>query len=54
MKFRKKPIVIEAEQYRILPLGSPIIFVCEHCDVCNVPHVHTIHEGQFVILQDGD
>lgn len=55
MRFRRKPTVIEAEQYRE---GKPF-----PKGVCNeacldgdwrAPHVHTAHQNQSVILQDGD
>ena len=48
-KFRKKPVVIEAEQY----IGHFIKGVCG-CDDCTGLHVHTIHENQFVELEIGD
>lgn len=55
MKYRKKPVIIEAEQYRTgdqFPRG-----VCN--DACldgnwRSPHVHTIHGNQSVLLEDGD
>lgn len=62
-KFRKKPVVIEAAQflggvevngYRI-PRG---VCFCSDGDepetLTHRFHVHTIHEGQFVILAHGD
>ena len=62
MKFRKKPIVIEAEQYH----GQPIEGVCTHwgCEDLRryrstsdyggfiAPHVHTL-EGALMV-DDGD
>lgn len=51
MKFRKKPVVIDAEQFRadaLYPRG-----VCR-CDAWGQPHVHTAHANQFVVLEDGD
>lgn len=54
-KFRKKPVVIEAEQY----LGEPIKGVCDDLK-CHInfepigPHLHTIHNGQMVALAVGD
>lgn len=55
MKFQKKPIVIEAAQFR---LGQPIpkgVCVGWNCAANErEPHVHTIHAGQVYILQDGD
>lgn len=58
MKYRKKPIIIDAEQFtgnRPFPKG-----VCD-CGLllkgiqggCQ-PHVHTIHDNQRVDLQPGD
>lgn len=56
MKYRKKPIVIEAEQYikgsAEMPRG-----VCleKHLDGDLVhPHVHTVHSNQAVLLESGD
>jgi hypothetical protein len=61
-KFRKKPVIIEAEQY----LGDDIMYgdakpirgVCTS-ETCRLsghqrPHVHTIHKNQAVILEAGD
>jgi hypothetical protein len=55
MKYRKKPVVIEAEQYRkgqAYPLGV----CCDHClnEDWEHPHVHTIHNNQAVLIEDGD
>lgn len=62
-RFRKKPVVIEAEQFKggveingyKIPKG-----VC-YCSDADHPetfvhqfHLHTIHAGQFVVLADGD
>ena len=50
--FRKKPIVVEADQYLD---GMSVEGVC-----CNMAcpyltaHVHTIHDGQFTPIADGD
>ena len=56
MKFRKKPIVIEAEQY--VSYGVLITGMCNSKDCYNDgnsnPHVHTIHENQLVDLEVGD
>jgi hypothetical protein len=60
MKFKKKPIVIDAEQFlegQPLPVG-----VCtgERCssnysnNTYVAPHVHTAHQNQRVNLQFGD
>lgn len=57
MKFRKKPVVIEAEQYRdsmrvndTLPVGVYIVPTANG----DKPAVHTIHNGQTVVIEDGD
>lgn len=53
-KYRKKPIVIEAEQHRE---GSAIVAqgVCcdDACPYINA-HVHTIHDSQPTPIVDGD
>lgn len=51
MKFRKKPVVLEAEQY-LVGLPEPA-GVCR-CAIEPRPHLHTMHEGQLVVLADGD
>jgi hypothetical protein len=55
-KYRKKPAVIDAEQY--LVYGKLVRGMCnsQSCYVSgnNFPHVHTIHEGQIVALKIGD
>lgn len=54
MKFRKKPVVIEAVQFL---LGEPIprgVCVGWMCNAGNQPHVHTVHNGQHVMLENGD
>lgn len=53
MKFRKNPIVIDAEQYREgqpLPRGVCMSPTCQG----GKPHVHTMHNNQHVLLKDGD
>ena len=56
MKFRKKPIEVEAEQY--VEYGVLVKGMCnsQSCFVhkCNKPHVHTIHDNQIVVLEIGD
>lgn len=57
MKFRKKPVVIEAEQYRPVDFdGKPNcpkgVCICTPGGV--VPHVHTIHNGQAVKIESRD
>lgn len=54
MKYKKKPITVEAEQYtqyNPLPKG---VCVKPCIDGVSKPHVHTIHKGQIVLLEDGD
>lgn len=55
-KYRKKPIVIEAVQY--VKYGNLAKGMCnsQRCfdDICNLPHVHTIHDDQIVVLEVGD
>lgn len=55
-RYRKKPVVIEAEQYK--EYGELVKGMCnsQSCYVAgnNEPHVHTIHKGQIVNLEVGD
>ncbi len=55
MKFRKKPIIIEAEQY--IKHGELVWGMCNSI-LCftdkQKPHVHTIHDNQIVIVEVGD
>jgi len=55
-KYRKKPVVIEAEQY--VEYGKLVKGMCNSCSCYsagnNKPHVHTIHGNQIVILEIGD
>ncbi len=53
MKFRKKPLVIEAEQYTG---DRELNGLCHNanCFLCDVPHVHTIHNNQPVKVEVGD
>ncbi len=55
-KYRKKPVVIEAEQYS--EYGKLVKGMCnsQSCfvRVNNKPHVHTIHGNQIVELEVGD
>ena len=55
-KFRKKPVVIEAEQYT--EYGKLVKGMCNsqtcYSRVNNAPHVHTIHDNQMVNLEVGD
>ena len=48
-KFRKKPVIIEAEQYDGLKVTKG---VCHDC--ADRSHVHTIHDHQIVFLEVGD
>ncbi|MFZ2809437.1 MAG: hypothetical protein WAZ60_23890 [Desulfosalsimonadaceae bacterium] len=56
MKFRKKPVVIEAEQY--VEYGKLVKGMCNSISCYtsgnDQPHVHTIHKGQIVNLEVGD
>lgn len=55
-KFRKRPLVITAEQYHNVPNGWPK-GVCAGCDAVGLsigPHVHTAHNNQAVELEDRD
>lgn len=56
MKYRKKPVVIEAEQYA--EDGKLVKGMCnsQSCFTAgNIkPHVHTIHDNQKVDLEIGD
>lgn len=52
-KYRKRPVVIEAEQYIS---GAPCPRGICQCliNVAWVPHVHTIHDSQVVAVASGD
>lgn len=56
MKYRKKPVVIEAEQYT--EYGKLVKGMCNSVSCYTSgntePHVHTIHDGQIVNLEIGD
>jgi len=55
-KYRKKPVVIEAEQY--VEYGKLVSGMCNSVSCFGSgntePHVHTIHDNQIVILEVGD
>lgn len=55
-KYRKKPIIIEAEQYT--EYGKLVNGMCNSISCFtsgnNEPHVHTIHNNQLVNLEVGD
>jgi len=55
-KFRKKPVVIDAEQY--VEYGKLVKGMCNSLTCfsrkCDSPHVHTIHNNQIVLLEIGD
>lgn len=56
-KFRKKPVVIEAVQFHVKgPLAVGVCYCPEPDGRTHyaVPHVHTIHKGQRVVVVDGD
>jgi hypothetical protein len=60
-RFRRKPVEVYAEQYHE---GVDLSSVCRGGPSCETeelrdsshwkPHVHTVHQGQSVILEDGD
>ena len=56
MKYRKKPVVIKAEQYK--EYGKLVKGMCnsQSCFLAgnDQPHVHTIHNGQIVNLEIND
>lgn len=56
MKYRKKPVVIEAVQY--VEYGKLVNGMCNSLSCFtsgnDKPHVHTIHDGQIVNLEIGD
>lgn len=55
MKYRKKPVVIEAVQFkRGISLVSTCHGLCQCSQGSAVGHVHTIHRGQVVNLENGD
>lgn len=55
MRYRKKPVVIEAVQYQGTPTSVKGVCQSVSCFIENpFPHVHTIHEGQIVALEFGD
>jgi hypothetical protein len=55
-QYRKKPIIIDAEQYK--EYGKLVKGMCNSrsCYLAgnNQPHVHTIHNNQMVLLEVGD
>ena len=55
-RYRKKPIVIEAEQYSAYGCLAKGMCNSQSCCVVgnNQPHVHTIHNGQMVLLEVKD
>jgi hypothetical protein len=50
VKYRRKPVEVNATQW--FP-GKPVTGVC-FCAPGNIPHVHTAHQEQVVLLQPGD
>lgn len=55
-RFRKKPVVIEAEQYAP-ERAHNIRSLCRNmsCVPANLgAHIHTIHDDQIVVLEPGD
>ena len=55
-KFRKKPVIIEAEQFfrSSTSLLNNTKGVCQCWEGDGRGHVHTIHNNQVVNLEDGD
>ena len=58
-RFKKKPVIVEAEQY--IEHGKGVRGMCQSISCftsgkldCNEPHVHTIHNSQVVVLEVGD
>ncbi len=54
MKYRKKTVIIEANQFL---LGEPIpkgVCFGWTCGISDQAHVHTIHDGQHVMIEFGD
>jgi len=56
MKFRKRPVEIEAEQHTKHGMPAKGVCLSTSCmyNCCEKPHVHTIHDNQIVILEYGD
>lgn len=56
MKYKEKPVVIEAVQYT--EYGKLVKGMCNSGSCYNFghtePHVHTIHNNQIVLLEVGD
>ena len=61
MKFRKKPVIIEAVQW-FPGIDHPgvngndpnLLCGCIMLGGPNKPHIHTIHTGQIVLVEPGD
>ena len=56
MKYRKKPVVIEAWQYMPATV-QPILGVCRDSHTASIypkDHLHTAHQNQIVYLENGD
>ena len=53
-KFRKKPVVIEAEQFNGDAVRGVCRLSCAGFDGDDQPHVHTIHKGQLCAVVPGD
>ena len=52
--FKKKPVIVEAEQYT--HTIGPVRGICTSstCDIVGQAHVHTIHDNRVVFLEFGD
>jgi hypothetical protein len=55
-KFRKKPVVIEPEQYKEYDKLVPGVCQSHDCYMAGNQkiHVHTMHNNQIVVLEVGD
>lgn len=55
LKFRKRPVVIEAEQFvQQQPIPRGVCFCWNGGAADGLPHLHTIHKGQRVNVEFGD
>lgn len=54
-KYRKKPVIVEAEQYLEDNFVKGICLSASCYRKGNTaPHVHTIHDNQILLLEEGD
>jgi len=61
MKYRKKPVVIDAEQWfpgnhcrGVMGDNPNKLCGCLMIDCPDQPHIHTIHDNQIVLIEPGD